>query len=263
MKTKLNRELVLFLLLLFLCGFLFWADKNGWLKSIRGSLEKPILLMEGRLYLLKVNLSPWLKNAEREKELNELKAERIQNLEEQNQLSVCLEENEKMRRLLGAPLPAKWKFIPARVVGISSLIRLDKGEKDGLKIGMNIVDQNLLVGKVVSVEQNSALGQTPLSPGVKIPVLVRRYSETASGIQARGLLSSLDGENLVLDRVLQSEDIQKGDLVATLGEDGWLADLLLGEVVEILPKSAEIYQKAKVKSLLDYQNLRTVFLVNQ
>jgi len=49
--------------------------------------------------------------------------------------------------------------------------------------------------------------------------------------------------------------------VVTSGEEGWLGDLVIGQVEEVLPKSAEVYKKAKVTSLVDYQKLRIVFLV--
>ncbi|PJC75981.1 hypothetical protein CO010_03935, partial [Candidatus Shapirobacteria bacterium CG_4_8_14_3_um_filter_39_11] len=53
----------------------------------------------------------------------------------------------------------------------------------------------------------------------------------------------------------------KGDLVITSGEENWLPDLLIGQIEEVLPKTAELYQTARVSALLDYQKLRIVFIV--
>ena len=158
-----------------------------------------------------------------------------------------------MRRLLGAPLPAKWKFLPAKVMGNGEKIRIDKGEKDGVKKGMIVVSENILVGRIVSLTQKSSLLELPISPGVILPVVVKRAGN--KGIQARGILQQ-SGGNLVLSEVLQSEDIQKGDLVVTVGDENLLPDLLIGQITDVLPKSAEVYQKARVKPLLEYDKLR-------
>jgi len=37
--------------------------------------------------------------------------------------------------------------------------------------------------------------------------------------------------------------------------------LLIGQISDVLPKSAEVYQKARVKPLLEYDKLRIVFIV--
>jgi rod shape-determining protein MreC len=206
-----------------------------------------------------------IKSTKREEEIFRLEGKLRQLAVEQNQLNSCLEENEKIKKLLGAPLPANWKFMEARVVGISEKMRIDKGEKDGVKEGMMVISENILVGKVVKANENDALIQLLSDSNLKMPVVVKKPSpdknKPIGGIQARGLLLGQGGEKLLLDRVLQSEDIQKGDLVVTVGEEGWLPDLLVGQIVDVAPKTAEVYQKARVSPLIDYQELRIVFIV--
>ena len=184
---------------------------------------------------------------------------------EQNQLSSCLEENEKIKKLLGAPLPPQWKFLEARVMGIAEKMRIDKGQKDGVKEGMMVISENILIGRVIKVNENDSLVQLLTDNDLKMPVLVKKpnadKTQAVGGPQARGLLLGRGGESLILDRVLQSEDIQKGDLVVTSGEENWLPDLLIGQIIDVAPKSAEVYQKAKVSPLVDYPKLRIVFII--
>jgi len=127
-----------------------------------------------------------------------------------------------------------------------------------VKEGMMVISENILVGRVTAVDEFISRVQKLDDVRTKIPVVVKRPGGV--GVQARGLLVT-QGGSLILDRVLQSEDIQKGDLVVTSGEEGWLGDLVIGQVEEVLPKSAEVYKKAKVTPLVDYQKLRIVFLV--
>jgi len=255
-----KKEVFLFLFLTFFSALLVFGDKRGMFKRIRGILDQPILAIEEKIYSLSISasqfLNPFSSKKRLLKEIAELREENWRLVVDQNALSLCLEENEQMRKLLGAPLPAKWKFLPAKVVGIGEEMRVDKGEKDGVETGMMVVEENILVGKVKSVSERSSIILLPTTPGQKIPVLIKRPGK--GGVQARGILEASGG--LILSWVLQSEDIQKGDLVVTGGED-WLPDLLVGLISEVLPKSAEIYQKARVKPLVEYDKLRMVFVI--
>jgi len=257
-----RKNWILFFFLLFLSGILFFLDKKKIIKKPKGFLEKPILKAEEKIYGLKnlgeEKIKPIFRGKALEKELLRLQGELQRLAVEQNQLSSCLEENERIRKLLGAPLPAKWKFLPAKVIGGGEKIRIDKGEKDGVKKGMIVVSENILVGRVVEIGEGNSLLETPLTSKVSLPVAIKR--PVGKGIQARGILRPAGG-SLVLSEVLQSEDIQKGDLVVSSGDESWPADLLIGQISDVLPKSAEVYQKARVKPLLEYDKLRIVFVI--
>ena len=246
MRKEEKKEIYLFLLLIVASLLLLF------LKPPLAWLEKPFLAAEEKIYSL---FLPRQKQADK---VQILEGKLRQLAVEQNQLSSCLEENLEMRKLLGAPLSPKWKFLPAKVVGVSEQMRIDKGEKDGLEEGMMVVSENILVGRVVAVGRNYSLVQIPTGVDSKIPVIVREASKT--GIQARGILTGHSG-SLLLDKVLQAEDIREGDLVVTGGEDDWLPDLLIGQIEEVLAEPAEIYKKAQVSPLIDYRKLRTVFIV--
>lgn len=242
-----------FLFLLFLSLFLIFADKKDLLQSPKSLVQQPLIWAEERIF---TGISDWQRP---QQEVQRLEGELRQLIVEQNQLAACREENEKMRRLLGAPLPPKWKFLDARVIGqVNGRLRINKGQTEGVKEQSIVIYENILVGKVVNLGVNDAWVQMVTSSESKIPVVVKKSG--SAGIQARGLLISHGGE-LILDRVLQSEDIQKGDLVVSSGEAGWLPELLIGTIKEVLPKTAEVYQKAKIESLVDYGKLRIVFVV--
>ncbi len=258
-----KKEITFFIILLFLSLLLLLADSRGWLSSTRAFLERPVLAVEEKLYSLRLSFSQLnllISRESREKEIMSLQGQLRQLAVEDGQLATCLEENEAMKRLLGAPLPAQWKFLPAKVIGLAEKMRLDKGRSDGVVEGMMVVSENILIGKVIAGEEKSALVQLLTDPVAKIPVVVKKVGDV--GVQARGLLISQGGK-LVLDRVLQSEDIREGDLVLTAGEGGWRPDLLIGQLGEVFGREAAVYQQAQILPLLDYQQLRIVFVVIQ
>lgn len=269
MAGERKKNFVFVLILFFLSGVLFFTDQKGWLEGIKGVFQKPIVATEKRIYFFKQLadsfVRPLIYRRYLEGELLRLQVDVQKLAVDQNKLSSCLEENEKMKKLLGAPLSPKWKFLPAKVAGISSEMRIDKGLKDGVEEGMTVVSENILVGKVITVGNNDSLIQLPTTAGTKIPVIVKNLSAgespVGSSIQARGLLVGQYGGVLVLDKVLQEEEIQKGNFVITSGDEGWAPDLLIGEILNVLLKSAELFRKAQVKPFVDYSKLTTVFVV--
>lgn len=256
------------LLLLIALLFFFLASKS-WFKKVLGVLGKPVTSLERMLMVNYQDGTSWTTYfatvKAKDQQIFQLQWRLNQLALEQNQLSFCLEENEKIKRLLGSPLPAQWQFMETRVLGLSEMMKIDRGQKDGIKEGMMVISENILVGKVQKVNENNALVQLLSDANTKIPVLVKKPSpdktKAEGGVQARGLLSGQGGEKLLLDRVLQAEDIQKGDLVITSGEEGWLPDLLIGQIIDVAPKSAEVYQKARISPLVEIDKLRIVFVV--
>lgn len=245
-------------------------DKRGWIKPIRGKAEWPFLKAESFIYGLERSfqdrLNIFSSKKSLEGEISRL-TEEVRGLAvDQNQLSSCQEENEKLRKLLGAPLPAHWKFLPAKVISVQDEMVIDQGEGEGVKEEMLVVSEDVLVGKVVVVREHSALVKLPQTSGVKIPVVVKRVIKTEENqgekvVKAKGLLVGQYGQEIILNRVLQEEDIQRGDLVVSLGEGGWGSDLVIGQIKDVLPKTAEIYRKARVAPFLEYKKLRIVFVV--
>jgi rod shape-determining protein MreC len=264
-NKQLKGNLPLFFFFLFLAVFLFLVDQQGRLLPVRGLVQRPIIALEEPLYQLSQSarqlINQFANLKKRDQTLVGLEGELRQLALDQNQLSVCLEENEHLKKLLGAPLPPQWQFIEAKVVGQSGEMRLNQGSQAGIQKGMMVVSESILVGRVVSLGVNDCLVQLPSDPNGKIPAVVKKPN--SSGVQARGLLLGQFGGGLLLDRVLQEEDIQKGDLVVTSGEEGWLPDLVIGQIEEVLPPTAAVYQKARVMPLVDYRSLRIVFVVKQ
>jgi len=256
-------------LLLLIGLLLFFLAPMPWFSKFLGVFSKPVTSLE------KILLESYRKNTawtsyfstikSKDQQIFQLQGQLNQLALQQNQFTSCLEENSQIKKLLGSPLPANWQFMEAKVLSLSNNMKIDKGEKDGIREGMMVISENILVGKIIKVNENDSLVQLLSDTNTKIPVVVKKpntdKTKAEGGVQARGLLSGQGGEKLILDRVLQAEDIQKGDLVVTSGEENWLPDLLIGQIMDVAPKSAEVYQKARVSPLVEINKLRIVFVV--
>lgn len=259
-------------LLALLSGSLLAGDLTGWLDPVRGVLEAPVLAIQKSL----AGTDPgrglgafFVSRRVAEERITELEGELDRLAVDQAQLNICEEENREARRLLAAPLPPSWQFLPATVVGWNGPLRLDKGRADGASAGMMVVSANLLVGRIASAEEKSCLVETLADPAVRLPVVVKRPLEggaealqAAAGVRAKGLLV-FDSEDLVVREILQEEDVAGGDLVLTSGEAGWLADLVIGRVTAVSGREAELYKEATVVPFVKVNDLRKVFIVTE
>lgn len=232
-----------FLILLILSCFLIITSGN--IKKYLGSLETLTLSAKKAVYTSRQNLG---KETYKDEEIEKLKRE---NEVFKNKINSLTAENESFRKLLQAPLPSSWEFIPASVIGFSRYLSIDKGEEDGVKIGNVVISENILVGKVISVTPKTAKVILPQDPQIKIPV------RTENG--SRGEVSGQFGTKIVLENVLQKESLEEGERIITSGEE-YPAGLLLGKVTKVIFDEREPYKKAELTPLLDYDKLTTVFV---
>ena len=136
---------------------------------------------------------------------------------------------------------------------------IDKGKAHGVERGMAILFENVLVGKVVRVNKYTSLILLPRNPDSKLLVITRDVGE-GKGVKARGLLVG-ERLDLVLEKVLTGEALDKGDLVLTAGDEDLPPELLIGEVAEVVKIEGEVYQKAKVEPWVEVGDLETVFVL--
>ncbi|MDP2638325.1 MAG: rod shape-determining protein MreC, partial [Candidatus Levybacteria bacterium] len=152
-------------------------------------------------------------------------------------------------QIIGAP-----GFVPG--VSLPRYIILNKGSKDNVKKGEAVVVKNNLIGVIIDVSDNlskvNIVDNSPLSFTAK----------TQSG--ALGVVKGEDG-NLTLENVLLSENMKSKELVLTYGDMelngiGMPADLIVGEIISVEKNPSDLFQKAKLKSFVDFPRLSTVFV---
>ncbi|MBI5465377.1 rod shape-determining protein MreC [Candidatus Gottesmanbacteria bacterium] len=250
-KEKTGRILPLFLFLLLLCLFLVLAENFGAIKSIQGAVEKVTVPVKISIYRI------WqggLGDAGQGQKREELERQVRESSVLAVKLKLLEEENQALRRQLEAPLPPTMKFLPAKTIGLTRYLTIDKGEEDGVREGTMVVSENILLGKIISLTPKTAQVLLPTDPDSKIP---SRTLKTG----AKGLAIGEFGTKLSLAKVLQAEVLEVGDLVVTSGEGGYVRDLLIGKIAKIEKIPVEPFQKGEIAPLLDYQRLVNVFVI--
>lgn len=162
----------------------------------------------------------------------------------------------KSQDLLEARVISSPSFIPG--ITLAENLIIDKGEKDGIKIGMAVVFRDNLVGKIQKISDNTSKIILVSNSGFWV------ISQTLQ-TNAQGVVKGQGAGELILDNVVLSQNLSQDDFVLTKGEGdlngGIMPSLVIGKIVSVNKNPSDLFQVAKVKSLLDFSHLSTVFIV--
>jgi len=185
-------------------------------------------------------------------------------------------ENSALRDQFETSYPKSQNLLPANVVSAPSFIPgistpeyliIDRGSNDLVKVGSAVVIKDNIVGKVTEVSGNLSKVMLVSNPSNSLSGKTVSLKGT-TGASALGVLRGLGGGNLVLDNVVLSDDLAVGDYVVTKGDltidnSGYPPSLIVGKITSVEKKSSDLFQRAKVKSLIDFSRLSTVFVALQ
>jgi len=195
------------------------------------------------------------------KELADKKNILNENLALKSQFAITLDTNQSL-------IPAKVIGAPGFIPGVSnpSYLIIDKGSAEGILSKSTVIVGNYLVGKVVSVNNNFS----------KIELVISKkssFTAKVSDSDISGIIKGSGNEKLILDNVLLTENLKKDSAVLTKGDkdlpagkagekgEGYPPDIAVGKIVSIEKKSSDLFQRAEVRSPLDFRNLNYVFVL--
>lgn len=186
-----------------------------------------------------------------------------ENLALQSQLAILKEvqhENEILKNEMGfLKTKNEMKLIPANIIGRSmagylKTVIIDRGNKDGLKEGQAVISQGFLIGTLRDVWANTSEVILITDNNSLVPVVLQESRGTGL---LRGGLGGLAVEDIPLNMPMN-----KGEQVVTSNLGGDIpAGILIGNVEEVISKEGEIFQKASVKSPIQFYFLEFVFVV--
>ncbi len=185
------------------------------------------------------------------------------------QLGQLLSENARLRKQLAeteAQLsqqkyldPVNYNLMPARPIGLSRYLKIDRGKTEGIKAGQAVVFNDNFIGKIISVEEKVASVQLLSDPDSKVAA----FSQGLEG-KAKGVLVGQFGNEMLFDKILHEEKINIGDLVYSEGTEEFLPrGLILGKVIQVMERENEIFKQAKVTSNFDIRELELVFMIEE
>lgn len=140
---------------------------------------------------------------------------------------------------------------------IRSII-IDKGTADGVRVGMPVEGARGLVGQVFRTTANSA--QVILITDNASSIPARLGGSRATG----NLIGGGPGGSLVMEWIDLKYQIEVGEVVQTSGLAGKIPqDVVIGRVIEVDRREAELFQQVIVQSAVDFDALEIVFVITE
>lgn len=191
---------------------------------------------------------------------NERLMSRIRDLERRSTHQSEMElMNRRLKRLLALERELPTKAVAASVTARDASVwfqslTLNKGEVDGIQVGMPVIAPEGVVGLISSTSLHASRVLLLTDPNSGIDVLVQRT-------RVRGILSGLLEQGTTLKYVKRSDDVRVGDRIVASGLDGvFPKGLPVGRVTSVSRKDRGLFLYAEVAPEADASRLEEVLV---
>ncbi|MDH3470974.1 MAG: rod shape-determining protein MreC [Acidimicrobiia bacterium] len=172
-----------------------------------------------------------------------------QELADTESLRAELDALQRLNNIVG---PAGIDTVTARIFavapsGFDHVRGIDRGSSDGIGVGMPVVDESGLIGRVDAVFADSARVRLITDPTVRVGVRVLRTNET-------GWVSGRGSGPLVLEMFEATQAVAEGDRVVTEG-GRFPAGLIVGTVNEGARSDAGFALRTTVDTIVVFSRL--------
>jgi rod shape-determining protein MreC len=148
---------------------------------------------------------------------------RSQNVQLSSQVARSREavlENLQLRELLALEDSLDYPTLATKIISKDvnrqqNLITLDAGSRDGVAVGMAVIDEDGILGRIVLVSEDYSRAMSILHTDFRVPARVEPG-------RAEGIVKwdGTDARYITLEHVLKTDPVEKGQLVVTSASSG-------------------------------------------
>lgn len=170
------------------------------------------------------------------------------------------QENARLKHLAGFQAQSPWRTVPAEVIAhelgvLSRTLLINKGARDGIRVGMAVVTPVGLVGRVVEVGPS-------LSRLVALTDPHFRVSGISSKARVAGLVSGTTSGSCLLTYLPTNTQVQPGEVVFSKGGRSFCPEgVAIGRVESVAQDSSNLFRAAKLKLIVDLSAAEEVLVV--
>lgn len=274
-KKKFNKIPTTYILsfLVFACiGFmLLSAIKPIVFNPLKNTVSKIVIPLQEGVNDIGKNLTHRRKVFAKVKKLEKTNKQLQQQIDDLTQENALLSQNkyelERLQELYNLDNTySEYEKIACRVVGKDSgnwfnLFTINKGKKDGIMNGMNVISGSGLVGIVCDTYDNHATVRAIIDD--ESAVTVKFANSSFHGIVS-GDLEQYNTGKLHITDVRKEADVKEGDMVLTSHiSKSFLPGILIGYVSEINQDSNDLTQSGFIVPVVDFENLEEVLVIKQ
>lgn len=215
--------------------------------EIFGAIETPLKMWNRYFGLIDENAALLATNAELSAEVNRMRAAQV--------------ENQKLRELLNCKSETPRALCFAHVVDRTfhperNLFMIDAGSKDGVEIGMAVLTDKGLVGRIVLTSPNFAIVQPIINSDFKVSVVSEKT-------RLLGVVHWTGGD-IAYAQLLHipfSRKIEVGERLLTTEFSSFAnANILVGTIEQAQATNNDLFQHIRVSIAVDFSTLEHVFV---
>lgn len=171
-------------------------------------------------------------------------------------------ENERLRSILGFEPPQNYSLLPAKVISISGeytpiTATINKGSNDSIWIDQPVINQEGLIGRVLSVSPDFSVVQLLTDPSNRVAARVVSSREM-------GIIKYNTNSGMYLDNFPIQGDIAVDDIIISSGLGGvYPAGLRVGTVTEVIKEELEPFYKVKISPASNFFSLEELFILRE
>ena len=138
---------------------------------------------------------------------------------------------------------------------------IDRGTKDGLKVGMNVIAGSGLVGIITDVGPNYAKVRSIIDDSSNVSAMV---TTTQDNFNVSGNLEMLSSEGVITFSELRDSDdqVRVGDPVVTsYVSDQYQQGILIGYIASIEPNSNNLTKSGTITPVVDFEHIQEVLVI--
>lgn len=137
---------------------------------------------------------------------------------------------------------------------------IDKGEKDGLKVDMNVIADGGLVGRITSIGPNWAKVTSIIDDNSNVSGKILSTSDT---LMVSGDLETMKSGNIRFSQLIDSNNaVGAGDKIVTSHiSDKYLPNILIGYIYSIQADSNNLTKSGFISPAVDFEHLEEVLVI--
>ena len=246
------KEYLIFSALVLISLIFIFQNDNVQIRFIRvvavnviGTLQSSFSFIPNIFELERENKTLRETNINLAKELSDLKESKLENL--------------RINKMLEFKRKTNYSVVTGKIIGKTLIqtrnnITIDIGENDSVKIGMPVITDKGLVGKIVATSGNYSIAQILLNKGLKISAKDQRS-------RIDGIIS-WDGEGKVfMKNVSKSADVKIGDVIITSEySNAFPPGIPIGFVTTDGTKD-NLFKYIEIESFVNFETLEEVFVL--
>jgi len=202
-----------------------------------------------------------------QKENDSLKKQ-VDDLTEENAvLSQNKYELERLRELYDLDDSySEYDKIAARIIAKDTgnwfnIFTVNKGKKDGIKEGMNVISGSGLVGIVSEVYDNHSTVRAIIDDESMVSA---KFADSSDLSIVSGDLELYNSGLLRITDIVKNADVKEGDMVLTSHiSSSFLPGILIGYISEIQYDSNDLTQSGYIIPVVDFEHLEEVLIITQ